>query len=169
MSCESLSFLDLVKPELVIPNLKARDREDALRRMAVLLVEKGYCKPSFVEAILHRERHHPSALPMEGHKIAIPHTDAEHVNESVILFARLERPVEFLSMGSSEDRLQVQMVSMFALREKKLIGDLLESLITVYQHDEILDALLHAGDSAEMFALLRDGVERYGKPGCSGQ
>lgn len=163
MSGQEFSFPDLVKPEFIIHDLEASDREDALRQMSRLLVDKGFCLPSFVDGILGRERHHPSGLPMEGHKIAIPHTDAEHVKESVILFARLTRPVEFLSMGSMEDKLQVQMISMFALKEKKLIGDMLETLITVYQHNEVLDALLHSRDAAEMYSILRSGVERYGK------
>jgi PTS system galactitol-specific IIA component len=163
MNIEKLSFTDLVKPEFVICDLVADDREDALRKMSRILVDKGYCLPSFVEGILTRERHHPSALPMAGHKIAIPHTDAEHVRTSVILFARLAHPVEFLSMGDVDEKLQVQMISMFALKEKRLIGDLLETLITVYQHDEILAALLRSVDSGEMYAILRAGVEKYGK------
>jgi PTS system galactitol-specific IIA component len=163
MSDKTLSFTDLVRPDLMIHDLLASDREDALRQMSQLLVDRGYCFTSFVEGILTRERHHPSALPMEGHKIAIPHTDAEHVKESTILFARLTRPVEFISMGSMDDRIEVQMISMFALKEKKLIGDLLETLITVYQHDEILDALLNSRDSGEMYGILLAGVERFGK------
>jgi len=163
MSDKSLSFMDLVKPELIISNLDAKDSEDALNKMAELLIKSDYCLPSFRDGILTRERHHPSGLPMEGHKIAIPHTDSEHVKKSAILFARLSHPVEFRSMGSMEDVLQVQMISMLALKEKKLIGDLLETLITVYQHDEVLDALLNANDTEQMFKILKTNVAKYGK------
>jgi PTS system galactitol-specific IIA component len=115
-----------------------------------------------VEAILERERNHPSALPMPGHKIAIPHTDADHVERSAILFARLQKPVEFLSMGGPGDVLQVQMISMFALKEKKRIGDLLETLINVYQHNEILDEILNAAGTDTIYQILRSSVEKYG-------
>ncbi|HKK48096.1 MAG TPA: PTS sugar transporter subunit IIA, partial [Alkalispirochaeta sp.] len=131
--------------------------------MAQHLVQTGYCHESFVDAILERERIHPSGLPMPGHKIAIPHTDADHVKRSVILFARLKNPVPFRSMGDPHERLPVQMISMFALHEKKRTGDMLETLITVYQRHEVLDAILNAGDRDEIYELLRDGVRTHGK------
>ena len=131
--------------------------------MARHLVDAGYCHDSFVEAILERERIHPSGLPMPGHKIAIPHTDAEHVQSSVILFARLQNPVRFQSMGDPDEAIPVQMISMFALKEKKLIGDMLETLITVYQHNEVLDAILNADGRDAIFHLLQDAVRTHGK------
>jgi galactitol PTS system EIIA component len=163
MGEDSLQFSDLVRPELILDQLRAVDRDDALRQMAQYLVDTGHCRPSFVEAIIERERNHPSALPMPGHKIAIPHTDAEHVEKSAILLARLEAPVEFRSMGSPDDVLQVRMISMFALKEKKRIGDLLETLINVYQHNEILDDILRAPEANTMFRILRQSVETYGE------
>ncbi len=162
MSDTSLEFSDLVRPDLILDQLVATDREDALRQMAEFLVRGGYCHETFVEAILRRERSHPSALPMPGHKIAIPHTDAEHVKKSTILFARLSEPVEFRSMGSPDDVLGVQMISMFALKEKKRIGDMLETLINVYQHNEVLEAILRASDTRAIFETLKSAVARHG-------
>ena len=131
--------------------------------MAEILVQRGFCKPQFVQAILDREAAHPSGLPMPGLKIAIPHTDADHVNRSALLFARLRKAVEFRSMGSPDEKLQVGMISMFALKEKKLIGDLLETLLTVYQHEEVLAALAGAADRKTMFSILKENVQKYGK------
>ncbi len=163
MISTSVQFSDLVHPECVFDNLTAASRDEALTTMARYLVDSGYCHESFVDAILERERIHPSGLPMPGHKIAIPHTDADHVKRSVILFARLKNPVPFRSMGDPNERLPVQMISMFALQEKKLTGDMLETLITVYQRHEVLDAILNASDGDEIYALLRDGVRTHGK------
>lgn len=161
MNDQGLQFVDLVKKELVLDRLVATDRTDALSKMTDILVKRGYCKASFPDAILERERAHPSGLPMAGHKIAIPHADAEHVITSTILFARLEKPVEWCSMGSVDDRMDVRLVSMFALKDKRLIGDMLETLITVYQHDEILDALITAADSDGMYEVLKQAVQTY--------
>ena len=160
MNTDSLKFRDLVKPEYVLTDLSATSKEDALTQMARLLVDRGNCGPEFVEAILERERHHPSGLPMPGPKIAIPHTDAEHVRESVILFVRLPEPVTFLSMGSPDDKLSVRMISMFALKEKKRIGDMLETLINVYQDETVLQAILEAPGSESIYALLKNAVEQ---------
>jgi PTS system galactitol-specific IIA component len=155
-------FVDLVTEELILDGVEYRDRDDALRSMAGLLVEQGYCQQPFVGEILERERHHPSGLPMPGPKIAIPHTDATYVNTSVLLFARLAKPVEFGTMGSPESPLQVGMISMFALKEPKKIGDLLETLINVYQNVEVLEAIESASSKAEIYRILQTNVEKYG-------
>ncbi|MDR1308264.1 MAG: PTS sugar transporter subunit IIA [Treponema sp.] len=149
---------DILKEDCIIENLEASTREEVLSAMCGVLLDKGYVKESFPAAILERERLYPSGLPMEGHKIAIPHTDAEHVNESVILFARLARPVEFSSMGDPDEKLQVQMVSMFALKEKKNIGFLLEVLITTYSDSAVLDAILKAPSVKAIYDILYEAV-----------
>lgn len=154
-----LKFKDLVRNDLIITGVRFESRDDALEAMASILVEKGYCEQPFVQAILDRERAHPSALPMPGHKIAIPHTDATYVKRSALLFARLEAPVEFHSMGDPDQTLSVSMISMFALKEKKLIGDLLETLITVYQDERVLEAIHDAADSDEIYEILQEHVE----------
>ncbi len=160
MESSQLRFRDLISEELIFIDVQANDRTDALKTMAQSLVDRGYCKPSFVAGILDRETLHPSALPMPGHKIAIPHTDAEHVERSAILFARLASPVAFRSMGDPDQTLDVAMISMFALKEKKRIGDLLETLITVYQDEAVLDQIYNASDARGIFEILRSRVER---------
>ncbi|MDR0402188.1 MAG: PTS sugar transporter subunit IIA [Treponema sp.] len=149
---------DILKEDCIIESLEAVTKEEALAAMCRILFSKGYVKDSFEAAILERERLYPSGLPMEGHKIAIPHTDAEHVNESVILFARLAKPVEFSSMGDPDEKIQVQLVSMFALREKKKIGFLLDVLINAYSDNDTLDAVLKAASAKEIYDILYKAV-----------
>ena len=158
-----LQFKDLVREDLILSNVSYEDRDSALEAMASILVEKGYCEKPFVQAILDREKAHPSALPMPGHKIAIPHTDATYVKKSALLFARLKEPVEFRSMGDPNERLSVSMISMFALKEKKLIGDLLETLITVYQDESVLNAMYEAKEPGEIYRILQKHVEETAK------
>jgi PTS system galactitol-specific IIA component len=152
------AFEDLIRRDLILDGVRYANREEALEKMARLLVRKGYCKEAFVEAILERERVHPSALPMSGHKIAIPHTDADHVKHSALLFARLERPVAFRSMGNPGETLEVSMISMFALKEKKEIGDFLETLLTIYQDERVREAIHLASDAEEIHAILQKHV-----------
>ena len=99
---------------------------------------------------------------MPGPKIAIPHTDATYVESSVLLFARLKTPVEFKTMGSPESPLQVGMISMFALKEPKEIGDLLETLINVYQDVEVLEAIAQASSRQEVYEILQTNVKKHG-------
>jgi len=149
---------DILKTEFILGNIDAPSKEIALEMMADRLTSLGYVKESFKEAILNREANYPSGLPMEDLKIAIPHTDADHVNQSVICFARLKDNVEFSVMGAPEEKISVRLISMFALKEKKKIGDLLETLITTYQDNEVLKALVDAKDEEEIYSILHDSV-----------
>ena len=149
---------DILKEDCVIENLEASSKEEALSAMCNVLLSKGYVKETFPQAIQERERLYPSGLPMEGHKIAIPHTDAEHVNKSTILFARLARPLEFASMGDPDEKIQVQLISMFALAEKKEIGKMLELLINAYSNNDVLDAILKAPSAKAIFDILYEAV-----------
>ena len=153
-----MNIEDFLKEDCIIENLSAKTTEEALSIMSNMLLAKGYVKDSFPEAILEREKHYPSGLPMEGHKIAIPHTDAEHVNKSVILFARLSAPLEFASMGDPDEKIQVSLISMFALAEKKEIGKMLEVLITAYSNNDVLDAILKAASAREIYDILHKNV-----------
>lgn len=156
---DQLQFSDLVRRDLILYDVSFPNREEALNAMAQTLVDQGYCESGYVSAILERERNHPSALPMPGHKIAIPHTDATYVKKSALLFARLKTPVTFYSMGDPDETLHVSMISMFALKEKKLIGDLLETLIMVYQDESVLNAIYTATDAQSIYDILRYHVE----------
>ena len=158
-----VQFRDMVREDLILTDLSATSRDDALHQMASLLVEEGLCTPEFPAAILQREREYPSALPMNGHKIAIPHTDAEHVIKSAILFARLRQPVTFQAMGCPETEVPVRLISMFALRETALIGDLLENLMSAYQDNELLTRLLSVPTRRGMFTILQRVVDGQGR------
>jgi len=153
-----MNIEDILKEDCIIENLVADSKQEALSAMCNILLAKGKVKDTFLPAILERERLYPSGLPMEGHKIAIPHTDAEHVNTSTILFARLATPLEFSSMGDPDEKMQVQLISMFALAEKKEIGKMLELLINAYSNNEVLDAILKAPSAKEMYQILYKAV-----------
>ena len=151
---------DLLYPDCIIDNLEAESKEDALRQMAQKLYEGAYVHESFVRAILDREKHYPSGLPMETHKIAIPHTDAIHVKRPTLLFARLNNAVEFSVMGDPDQIISVRLIFMFALRDEKEIGPLLGSLITIYQDPKLLDSLLKAENRSVIYKILSRAMGR---------
>jgi galactitol PTS system EIIA component len=153
-----MEFDDLIKKDMILIDLDVSTKEEALLIMSKMIVEKGYASEPFINAILDREKHYPSGLPMENHKIAIPHTDVTYVKKSVLLFARLKNFVEFSVMGDPDQKIQVRLISMFALTDKKLIGSILTSLITAYQDDSILEKIINAEDENTIFNVLKKKI-----------
>ena len=154
-----MEFDSLIKKDLIYLDFPASSQEEALRYLANILVKKGYVKVTFPESIVEREKSHPTGLPMSSHKIAIPHTTSDQVLESALIFGRLKDEIEFAEMGGEPgSTLPVRLISMFALKDKKLIGDLLEALITAYQDEEMLDQIIRASKSDEVYEILKQKV-----------
>ncbi len=153
---DNTGFNGMMSPELVLSDLLATSRDEVLREMASHLVTSGCCADSFVQAILDREREHPSGLPMPGGNLAIPHTDTDHVLRSGFLFARLQKPVSFFMMGRPDQELEVSLVVMFALQDTSLAGKTLVALVSAFQRPELYGSVMAAPDGAAMYRVLRD-------------
>lgn len=73
------------------------DRE-VLQIIGKLLLEKGYVKESFGNALIEREEKYPTGLAMVPYPVAIPHTDPGHVNEACISIVRVKQGATFHEM-----------------------------------------------------------------------
>lgn len=54
------------------------------------LLELGYVKDTFRDAIKTREANYPTALPVEPYPVAIPHSDPENIIKPFIACTRLK-------------------------------------------------------------------------------
>jgi len=151
---------NLIHSEFILYKLEASDKEAALSQMASFLIQKGCCHKSFKEAILQRERVNPSALPLQGFNIAIPHTDAEHVIQSSLLLASLKKPINFQTMGSPNNITPVFIISMFALKEAEEIGNMLSELITAYQKKELRQSIWKARSQEHIYEILMQELNK---------
>lgn len=149
-----MEIQNFISKDLIELDYEAETREMVLQYMAETLQNKGYAKSTFPEAILDREKNYPSAIAFSNKGIAIPHTDATHVEKSTVFFLRLSQPLEFRAMGTPEEKVDVSFVSMFALKEKNDIGQVLTTLITAYQDPDLLEQLWIAKSKDEVYELL---------------
>lgn len=64
----------LTKKELITINNDSKTIEEFFTNASDILMERGYVKESFLDAILEREKKYPTGLEMPKIVIAIPHT-----------------------------------------------------------------------------------------------
>jgi PTS system galactitol-specific IIA component len=148
----------LLNDELVLFDFEASDQVDLLNKMSKILYEKGYVKSSFNKAIVEREEIFPTGLPTAGVKVAIPHTDAEHVNQSVILFAKLNQPIDFKEMGNGINVLPIEMVFMLALADSNKQAGLLGNLMNIFSEEDTLMSLKHAKGHHEVVQIVMNKI-----------
>jgi PTS system galactitol-specific IIA component len=136
----------MIHKELVLTKVNCDTAEEILRKLAVLFVEHGFAKESFVNAVIEREKVYPTGVPAAVFDIAIPHTVSEHVIEPAIAVAILEKPVEFKEMGSPDITLHPQLVIMMAIKNPKEQNALLRKMMKLIQNDEALKAIRECTD-----------------------
>lgn len=122
-----------ILPDFVMLDIVAESNIDAVAQLAQNLQSKGAVKPGFVPAIIKREEEFCTGLAFEEMGIAIPHTDADHVNSPCIAVGVLDKPVTFQSMGMPDVPCEVEMLIMLGITSPHTQLDFLKTLMQVFQ------------------------------------
>ena len=144
----------MLSDKIVLLDESASNDQEVLAKLADRLIESGAVKPSYKPAILQREVDFPTGLATDKIGIAIPHTDAEHVNYDQIGVLRLRDPVTFLQMGDGEE-IPVKFVFMLALKEAHAQLGMLQTLVALIQNETKIQQLLLAKNAEEIIETLK--------------
>lgn len=145
---------ELIKRDLVQLDWAVANQDDLFDRMAHILVERGYVKPSFDEALKTRERKYPTALPTQPEAIAIPHCDAEHILVPFIAPIRLATPVQWAEMGNNDVQHPVRFVFMLGFTKADGHVQVLQVLLENFQDPAFMASLEAASTADEYFAAV---------------
>lgn len=137
------------KEDLVLQS-SASTKEDVFKEVGELLYSKGYVKESFTEGLLEREQDFPTGLDLsaviEGNmtNVAIPHTEAHHCLDKVVLFVQLEKPLTFNNMIKPTEQLEVKYLFVIVNNDGGNQTNILSSLmdfLTKKENIEKMDSL----------------------------
>src|SRR5690625_808892 len=110
MSSEATSNETMLSKDLLFSNIEAKNFQEVVSIVGNKMYEKGYVKDFYVEAVIEREEGFPTGLNLGDYGIAIPHTDREHVEKSVLGIASLVEPITVHSMIEPEKEVKVNLV-----------------------------------------------------------
>lgn len=143
--------------ELIVHNLEAENREDAIRKLGAKLYDAGFVKDTYTDAAIAREAVYPTGLQLEHVAIAMPHTDSVHVNRPAVCIARLKNPVTFAHMGDEETKVEAEMLFMMAIQNPDEQIDTLQKVLGVFQQPDVVAAFCNADSEEALFAA----AQRY--------
>lgn len=145
----------MIHSNLILPRLKARNRWQAIDKLAATLYMNGYVNETYTEAVKVRELDFPTGLPTVPYSVAIPHADTEHSIHPAIAVGILHSPVPWIEIATNDSWLQVKVVFLLAITEpnvqvtwlKRLtdafnINGMLAGLVTLYDPQAVLGYLL---------------------------
>lgn len=140
----------LLHEDLVLLDYEANSKEELLVNLSKVLKEKGYAKESYTEGILKREEIYPTGLNTAGVKVAIPHTDAIHVEKPGILVAVLNKPVTFKEMGSGVNDVEAELIFMLAVKNPSHQVTTLSKLMSIFSDKEKLLSIYNSKSRKEV-------------------
>ncbi|WP_232698441.1 PTS sugar transporter subunit IIA [Brevibacillus daliensis] len=154
-----MSTLFTLRSDLIFLGVDEGGKEETLRFLANQLHEKGIVKETYANAIIEREKNYATGIPLEKIGVAIPHTDAIHVNEPAIAVAILEKPETFTVMGSPDDQVSVQAIFMLAIKQPSEQLTMLSSLMGFFQQSDVIEKFMKMDSTEEMRALLEKELQ----------
>ncbi|MFS0750557.1 PTS sugar transporter subunit IIA [Oceanobacillus sp. 1P07AA] len=147
--------------DVILLDLDAEKNDEVLKKMGQNLVDLGYVKESFIPAIIEREEEFATGLPTISVSVAIPHTDAKHVNTKTISVGVLKSPVDFVIMGEDSETTPVQIVFMLAMDEPHSQLSLLQDLMKLFQDESFLQQLVVESDASSVKQLITNKLNLY--------
>ena len=95
-----MKISDLIREDLIIPDLHASQGQDVLQELAGRLAERydGVSQPDLVRVLIERERKGSTAL---GEGVAIPHGKLDSVGKLIACLGRARNGVDF---GSADGK-----------------------------------------------------------------
>ena len=144
--------------KLINVNLNVKDSNEIIEVLGRQLLESGFVKETYINAVLKREENLPTGLRTGSVNVAIPHTDVTHVNKSAIAISTLEKPVNFSLMEDPTKEAEVELVFLLAVKEPEEQTKLLKSLMSIFQNKELLDQIKNAKNSRSLNELLKSSL-----------
>ena len=144
--------------ELIVYNLEAENCEDAIRKAGARLYDAGFVKDTYIAAAVERETEYPTGLQLENVAIAMPHTDATHINRPAVCIARLKKSVAFAHMGDPDTKVEAELMLMMAIQNPDEQIDTLQKVLGVFQQPDVAAAFCNADSEDALFAAAREYI-----------
>lgn len=152
-----MEIRDLLKKDLMVLDLKAETKEEAIKEIADKFFEKGYVKSAeeFAEGLREREAQGSTAL---GESVAIPHSKNKTVIEPAVLFARKIGGLDYDALDGEPTEI------FFAIGapdgENNLHVATLAELSKMIMKDGFIDDLKKVENEDQVYAVIEKYIEK---------
>lgn len=144
---------NLVEKNCILLDQDVHSFDEVIQLIGAEFEKAQIVKPTYVDAVIAREKVFPTGLAADGHNIAIPHTDPEHVLRPGMGVVVTKEPIEVSMMGSPDIKLQSNIFLPLAMEHPKKQLALLRQLMSVFKTKEDLDSIRMAKTPEEVLAV----------------
>lgn len=153
----SMTIEDVIQKSCINLHLKGESKDEIIREMAQMFFDAGVLssKEQFIRDVYEREGEGPTGI---GSQVAIPHGKSDAVLKTSMAVGRVDREVEWETLGEGGSRAFV----MFAVNtaDKSELVSLLSQVAVALCDETVIEILLTTEDENEIFTLFnRKGDE----------
>lgn len=141
---------------LITIGMEEDSYQDVFRQLGGALIQEGYAKSSYIDALNAREKDYPTGLDIDGVGVAIPHTDVSHVNKAGIAIAVLKHPVTFIQMGTDDEEVSVRLVFMLSVVDPNAHIDELQKILAIIQDTSVLGQVINAQNEEKIIEIIKE-------------
>lgn len=145
---------NIFSEDLIFLDKSYASKEEMFSDIGSVLVDKGFVKESYIQALIEREKKYPTGLPITPFAVAIPHTDPQHTIKKSISIVRLNEKLDFYEMGTDDRQLQVKFAFILTLNESTQVP-VLKDLMSLFT-DEVFMNKLAVYDYEDVVKLIKD-------------
>ncbi len=138
---------EVFNEKLIIADLNARKKEEAIMKMAELLQKEGYVEEGYCRKVLDRESFCPTSI---GNEIAIPHHYQEDINANRIVVARVKNPITW----NNEEKVKLIFLIAIKYKEPVKVKMLFHYLYVLIENQELLKKIKTAETSEQILAYI---------------
>lgn len=139
---------------LIVLDADVETAEDCIKLGGKLLLENGYVKPGYIEAVIEREKVFPTGLRGKEIAIAIPHTENTFVNKPAVAVIIPKKKVEFCAMGTNNNKLNCEIVLPLVVKDPHKQVDMLKQIMRIIQDTQLLRSIRSAKNKEEILDYL---------------
>jgi nitrogen PTS system EIIA component len=160
---EKMKIVDFVRPELIVPELQARDKSEVIKELAGHLAahvggaqKGGIDREQLAKVLMERERLASTAI---GEGVAIPHGKLDAVGKLVACVGRAPQGVDFDSMDGRPTHLFFVLVA-----PENSTGVHLKALARIsrlFKDPEFRTRLMQAKTGEDLYQVISDEDAKY--------
>lgn len=147
----------LVHKDLIDLNNRSNSIEEFFKTVSNVLLNDNFVEDSFENAIITRERAYPTGLELPKIKIAIPHTDTQHIIKPFIYVNRINSSsLRFCQMGTDDVYVNPEFVIVLGIKNPKEQVGLLSNLIEKFSDDNFIETISSASNEEEIYRIFKN-------------
>ncbi len=152
---ERIQLSDYLEEDLIFIDQSLQSSDQLFETVARKGLELGYVREDFLRRVKEREATFPTGIQLPTLGVAIPHTDAECILKEFVAVVISQTPIAFRSMEDLNQTVAASIIFVLGLNQPHAQLEMLQSLMSLLQNDDVLDQLRRSQSSRELITIVK--------------